>query len=109
MTSAYTSCPYVQTLGIGEGRLRKGRDGGAAACGCLGKKLISSAANGVVAVEILKFLLFDLRQKQTLKITFSRLLLLACHAFGHAPGPIFSQIRRSFDRCVHALKLKQHL
>jgi len=60
MTSAYTSRPYVQTLGIGEGRLCKGRNGGAAACGCLSKKLISSAANGVVAVEILKFLLFDL-------------------------------------------------
>ena len=73
MTAAYTSCPYIQTLGVGEGRLCKGGDGEAAACVCLGEKLISSAANGIVPVEILKFLLFDLRQKQTLKIMFSRL------------------------------------
>ena len=92
MTSAYTSCPYIQTLGVGEGRLCKGGDGGAAACVCLGVKLISSTANGVVAVQI-----------------YFKALLLACHAFCHAPGPIFSQIRQSFDRFIDASKLMQHL
>ena len=92
MTSAYTSCRYIQTLGVGEGRLCKGGDGGAAACVCLGVMLISSAANGVVAVQI-----------------YFKALFLACHAFCHAPGPIFSQISQSFDRFIHASKLMQHL
>ena len=92
MTSAYISSPYIQTLGVGEGRLCNGGDGGAAACVCLGVKLISSAANGVVAVQI-----------------YFKALFLACHAFCHAPGPIFSQIRQSFDRFIQASKLMQHL
>lgn len=92
MTSAYTSCPSIETLGVGEGRLCKGGDGEAAACVCLGEKLNSSTANGVVAVQI-----------------YFKALFLACHAFCHAPGPIFSQIRQSFDRFIHASKPMQHL
>ena len=88
MTSAYTSCLYTQTLGVGEGRLCKGGDGEAAACVCLGEKFISPTANGVVAVQ-----------------TYFKALLLVCHAFCHVPGPIFSQIRQSFDRFIHAQNL----
>ena len=79
---------YTQTLGVGEGRLCKGGDGEAAACVCLGEKFISPTANGVVAVQ-----------------TYFKALLLVCHAFCHVPGPIFSQIRQSFDRFIHAQNL----
>ena len=40
-------------------------------------------------VKILKFLLFDMRQKK-LKNKFQRFALSLGHAFGYAPGPLQS-------------------